>query len=245
MGFGLLALGYIFLNFYTTGADLVGYVIMLFALNKLTKIEKSFKKSMIAVILLIPVGLFNVFGFVDTVFKLGIFRNYDYQIPTVSVESGSDEQSDVSSLYSSGSDENENTSEGASEKSTEDVESTESENSTNDKRKKFVNLSEGIFNAIFIFGALCFHYFFYQSARKLCAKTGAVKLGFNAYRNMAVNIVFFSVWGLMTAGGVNMAVLNIVTLLHFPVLIFNFIYIYSCYATFAFEGDSEDDEKDK
>ncbi len=245
MGFGLLALGYIFLNFYTTGADLVGYVIMLFALNKLTKIEKSFKKSMIAVILLIPVGLFNVFGFVDTVFKLGIFRNYDYKIPTVSVEAGSDEQSDVSSLYSAVSDEN--SSEVSFEKSTEDVESTESENenSTNDKRKKFVNISEGIFNALFIFGSLCFHYFFYQSARKLCIKTGAVKLGFNAYRNMAVNIVFFSVWGLMTAGGVNMAALNIVTLLHFPVLIFNFIYIYSCYATFAFEGDSEDDEKDK
>lgn len=227
MGFGLLALGYIFLTFYTTGADLVGYVIMLIALKKLMKIEKSFKKSIFAVILLIPVGLFNLFVFADTVFDWGMFRNYDYQVPVVSIESSSSETEalgEASELVSNETDE-------ASESDEED-----------ESRKKMVKISEAIFNAIFIFGSLCFHYFFYQSVRKLCMKTEATKLGFKACRNMAINIVFFSVWGFLTAGGTPMVALNIVTILHFPIIILNFIYIYSCYTTFAIEDETENDE---
>jgi hypothetical protein len=68
-------------------------------------------------------------------------------------------------------------------------------------------------------------------------------MGFKANRNMAINIIFFSVWGLLTAGGASMAALNVVTILHFAVLILNLLYIYSCYATFAYESDVESDEK--
>lgn len=235
MGFGLLALGYIFLNFYTTGADLIGYVIMLIALHKLTKIEKSFKKSLIAVIILIPVGMFNLFGFIDTALHLGYFRNYDYTLPTISVDSSIAEESLLEET-SNASSEN---SELSKEEKAEDI---VKDNESEAQSKKTVKILEGIFNAIFIFGSLCFHYFFYQSARKLCLKTDALKLGMKAYRNMAVNIVFFSVWGLFTAGGISMAALNVITILHFAVLIFNFIYIYTCYATFAVEGESENED---
>ncbi len=228
MGFGLLALGYVFLNFYTTGADLVGYIIMLIALYKLTKIEKSFKKSMFAVILLIPVGMYNLFGFVDTAFHLGIFRDHNYPIVSTETSNITDES-------------NQSTEEVVDDSSEEKISEEKSE--AEKKRNEFVKITEGIINAIFIFGSLCFHYFFYQSIRKLCIKTSSTKLGFKASRNMAINIAFFSIWGLLTAGGTKMTALNIVTVLHFVVLLLNFIYIYSCYATFAYESDVESDEK--
>ncbi len=230
MGFGLLALGYIFLNFYTTGADLIGYIIMLFAFLKLSKIEKSFKNCIIAVAILIPVGLFNLLGFVDTAFSLGMLRNYDYVVPIVSTET-SDEQISSNEINSSDS----------SEQSV-DESMIEISDEKEQARKKRINLMEGIFNALFIFGSLCFHYFFYKSIRKLCINTQCVKLGYKASRNMYINIAFFSIWGLLTAGGTNMAVLNILTMMHFVILIFNFIYIYSCYATFGYEEKSESNE---
>lgn len=226
MGFGLLALGYIFLNFYTVGADLIGYGIMLFALNKLIKIEKSFKKSLIAVIVLIPVGLFNLFGFVDTVFELGFFRNYDYTEQSVSVEeSGGSLDASIENVLSS--------SEKGLESSSEETEA----NEKNNKKRSFARVLEGVFNAVFIFGSLCFHYFFYKSAHALCMRTDAIKMGMKAQRNMAINILFFSVWGLMSAGSASMGAF-IMTILHFVVLLLNFIYIYSCYATFSYGSES-------
>lgn len=227
MGFGLLALGYIFLNFYTVGADLVGYVIMLIALNKLSKIEKSFKKSLIAVIILIPVGLFNLFGFVDTVFEFGFFRNYDYTEQSVSVEASTEsvDASIENVLTSSDLSEVESLSE--------DTAATEKNNT----KRSIARILEGVFNAVFVFGSLCFHYLFYKSAHALCMRTDAIKMGIKAQRNMAINILFFSVWGLLSAGSASMGAF-VMTLLHFVVLLLNFVYIYSCYATFSFEGDS-------
>ena len=72
-----------------------------------------------------------------------------------------------------------------------------------------------LLNYKIIFGSLCLHYFLYKSIHKLCVKTQAVKLGFKANRNLIINIAFFSVWGFLTAGGANMAVLNIDFMLRF------------------------------
>jgi len=233
MGFGLLALGYIFLCFYTTGADLIGYIIMLFSFKKLLKIEKSFKKCIVAVAILIPVGLYNLLGFVDLAFNLGILGDYDYELPFEKIESSENvESSDISEIVE------------VSDEVEVSVESS-SETLTDEKTKiknKYTRIANSIFNALFIFGSLCFHYFFYQSANKLSAKVSVPKLGFKANINMVINIVFFSVWGFLTAGGANVAALNIVTILHFPIIILNFIYIYSCYATYAFESETEENE---
>ncbi len=237
MGFGLLALGYIFLNFYTTGADLVGYIVMLFALLKLSKIEKSFKNSIFAVVLLIPVGLFNLFGFVDTAFDLGIFRDYGNDNFVQSI--APTERDDVSFVNN----DNSQTLEEISQTADDSSQSSETSKEIVDtERKKRTRIAESIFNAIFIFGSLCFHYFFYKSARKLALRTDCAKLAFKANRNMFVNIVFFAAWGLLTAGGTNVALLNILTTLHFVLLIFNFIYIYSCYATFSIDTDDGDEQ---
>jgi hypothetical protein len=171
---------------------------------------------MLAIILLIPVGCYNLFGFVDTAFHLGIF--IDHELPVVITESSSESSVDAESAYTESADisiDESSDSTSKKEKSEKDI-----------KREKFLIISEAIFNAIFIFGSLCFHYFFYQSARKLCVNTQSVKMGFKANRNMAINIIFFSVWGLLTAGGASMAALNVVTILHFAVLILNFLYIY-------------------
>ncbi len=220
MGFGLLALGYIFLNFYTTGADLIGYVIMLIALFKLKKIVPGFKMCIVSVILLIPVGMFNLLGFADTAFELGLLKT-DYTSAyesTDTVDSSSDGET--------------------SEGSADDATRTTDEMMENvSERTKGGKIAEAIFNAVFIFGSLCFHYFFYKNIHNLCIQTGSLKLAAKANRNMIINIVFFSVWGFLTAGGANVAAITAVTLLHFVVLILNFIYIHSCYATFAFEGE--------
>ena len=234
MGFGLLALGYIFLNFYMVGADLVGYFVMLFALNKLSKIEKSFKKSVVAVIILIPVGIFNLFGFVDTAFELGFFKNYDYTEQSAYSEDAleSNDESVVSSDSSAY--------DSLSETSNEDLKASE----TTAPKRKYVPVLEGIFNAIFIFGSLCFHYFFYKSIHALCMKTEAYKMAMKAKRNMTINILFFSVWGLLSAGGASMWAF-VAALIYFVILLFNFIYIYSSYATFSFESEDVGDDEDE
>ncbi len=252
MGFGLLALGYIFLCFYTTGADLIGYIVMLFAFKKLTKVEKSFKKCMIAVAILIPVGLFNLLGFVDLAFDLGILGDYN-QLPFEIISSADNpDNSDLyeQSDYSENSDNSDNSE--SSNISYELIESNENlasdgitsdaKDEENETKKKNVRTANAVFNALFIFGSLCLHYFFYNSANKLSQKVSVPKLGFKARINMAINIVFFSIWGFLTAGGANVALLNIVTILHFPVIILNFIYIYSCYATYAFQTETETNE---
>jgi hypothetical protein len=209
---------------------------------------------MIAVIILIPVGIYNLAGFADTVFKWGVFRDFDYNSPFVS---GVTHENSENSEYSEFSDISEDLL--SSDISSAIEESKESETSNisnnserlnqetnkNENRKNRIKIMDAVFNALFIFGSLCFHYFFYDSARKLCVKTGATKTGFKASRNMIINIVFFSVWGFLTAGGANVAVLNIVTALHFAIIILNFIYIYSCYTTFTFESDDEDENYDE
>ena len=243
MGFGLLALGYIFLCFYSTGADLIGYIVMLVAILKLSKnVGKEFKKCAIAILILIPVGCFNLFGFVDTVFELGIMKE---EYTKVSYDEETLEELGISLPASSEAVDN-GEGKGNTEKTDDIVESSkEGIIKSSSKRSKGAKIADAVFNALFIFGSLCFHYFFYQAIIPLCEKTRELKRKSKAKRNSAINIFFFSLWGLITAGGANLALVTAVTLAHFPVIILNFIFIHGCFVTFAYQSDVEDDEEDE
>lgn len=215
---------------------------MLVALAKLSKnVGKEFKKCFLALLILIPVGCFNLFGFVDTAFELGIMKEEytkvsydeeDYKEAGVSYPVADQNVSDSSEIVSiSGTDDSSDVSENASP-----IKDT--------KKSKGALIAEGVFNGVFIFGSLCFHYFFYQAMIPLCEKTDVLKKKVKAKRNSIINILFFSLWGILTAGGASVAALTSVTLAHFVIIILNFIYIYGCYATFAYQSDVEENDED-
>ncbi len=238
-----MALGYIFLCFYSTGADLIGYIVMLVAILKLSKnVGKEFKKCAIALLILIPVGCYNLFGFIDTVFELEIMKE---EYTKVSYDEETLEELGISRPVSSEADDNDGDAVSAEKEEDNHESSEEGIIKSSSKRSKGAKIADVIFNALFIFGSLCFHYLFYKAIIPLCEKTAALKKRSKAQRNSAINIFFFSLWGFIMAGGANLALVTAVTLAHFLVIILNFIYIHGCFVTFAYESDVEDEEADE
>ena len=68
MGFGLCAVGYLFLFCFLFGGDIAGYVLIAVGAAKLSRYDKSFSYASFSAYALLPVGLYNLFAFLNTAY---------------------------------------------------------------------------------------------------------------------------------------------------------------------------------